>query len=557
MASGFAQHYVECTTCDSNAEYHCNTCQFDLCQACKETHQRKKKTENHEVVLYKEREEKVQERCCTHSDKIYDACCKECEIPVCIKCIMESHSCHAIVEIEVMFNEKLEMFTKQIQELKEKIIPQCEDIQKNISQKMENCRKSLSQIRSDLLATAQSIKDLVDLILKEKTENLSKIEDSLMKELQSHEKEMKTYTDDLNSIIEDVEVLRRTGKKAEFIIKHKEKLLIHHLESLGDMFYTPTPSFTSCSVSKEQIEKLFGDVVEKPKIPLPGTSDLHRLVEKARFFPPYFEIAMTFEEIGHIDVSGVNKIHHIVFQDENTFWVNDGSECLRQTDMQGQILHTIKTASNGDGIHTFTEHGILYIAPNKRDIHLSGREGKVRDLITINDWDLKSVYKSRLNGDIFVGMRKESTDARVTRYNENGEILQHIQYTKQHIGSNPNPHFITENRNGDVIVTSNGNKKVVVVMDRSGRYRFSYTGNPGNSIANPWGVVTDILKNILICDSDNKRIQIINEDGMFLAYINVPNAYGFLSAVDVDDMHYVWVGFSSSGTIRKFRYLQE
>ncbi|XP_062598036.1 tripartite motif-containing protein 2-like [Saccostrea cucullata] len=179
---------------------------------------------------------------------------------------------------------------------------------------------------------------------------------------------------------------------------------------------------------------------------------------------------MTFEEIGHIDVSGVNKIHHIVFQDENTFWVNDGSECLRQTDMQGQILHTIKTASNGDGIHTFTEH---------------------------------------------------------------------------------------ENRNGDVIVTSNGNKKVVVVMDRSGRYRFSYTGNPGNSIANPWGVVTDILKNILICDSDNKRIQIINEDGMFLAYINVPNAYGFLSAVDVDDMHYVWVGFSSSGTIRKFRYLQE
>ncbi|XP_062598037.1 RING finger protein 207-like [Saccostrea cucullata] len=188
MASGFAQHYVECTTCDSNAEYHCNTCQFDLCQACKETHQRKKKTENHEVVLYKEREEKVQERCCTHSDKIYDACCKECEIPVCIKCIMESHSCHAIVEIEVMFNEKLEMFTKQIQELKEKIIPQCEDIQKNISQKMENCRKSLSQIRSDLLATAQSIKDLVDLILKEKTENLSKIEDSLMKELQSMKK---------------------------------------------------------------------------------------------------------------------------------------------------------------------------------------------------------------------------------------------------------------------------------------------------------------------------------------------------------------------------------
>ncbi|XP_062594826.1 RING finger protein 207-like [Saccostrea cucullata] len=285
MASGFAQHYVECTTCDSNAEYYCNTCQFDLCQACKETHQRKKKTENHEVVLYREREDKVQERCSTHSDKIYNACCKECELPVCIKCITESHSCHAIVEIEDIFNQKLEVFNKQIQDLKEKIIPQCEDVQKNISKEIENCRKTLSQIRSDLLTTAQSIKDLVDFILKEKTEKVSKLEESLMKELQSREKEMKTYTNGLNSIIEDFEDLRRTDKKAEFIIKHKEKLQIIPLQSLGTMFYTPPPSFTPCPVSKEQIEKLSGDIVEESQKPIPGTSDLHHLVHKASFFP--------------------------------------------------------------------------------------------------------------------------------------------------------------------------------------------------------------------------------------------------------------------------------
>ncbi|XP_048752280.1 uncharacterized protein LOC125663898 [Ostrea edulis] len=50
-----AQHFILCTLCDGNVEYHCNTCHDDLCSTCRRGHLRSNATKHHDVVIYSEK----------------------------------------------------------------------------------------------------------------------------------------------------------------------------------------------------------------------------------------------------------------------------------------------------------------------------------------------------------------------------------------------------------------------------------------------------------------------------------------------------------------------
>lgn len=50
-ASTTAQHFLECEECEENpAKYFCKTCAGHLCELCKNIHERKKITKNHEIL---------------------------------------------------------------------------------------------------------------------------------------------------------------------------------------------------------------------------------------------------------------------------------------------------------------------------------------------------------------------------------------------------------------------------------------------------------------------------------------------------------------------------
>ncbi|XP_052672751.1 uncharacterized protein LOC128155189 isoform X2 [Crassostrea angulata] len=91
------------------------------------------------------------------------------------------------------------------------------------------------------------------------------------------------------------------------------------------------------------------------------------------------------------------------------------------------------------------------------------------------DWTPISIHSSHINGDMLVGMRKDGGGARVTRYNKKGEEIQNIQKDNKGQELYGTTHYITENINGD-ICTSDYDNKTVVVVNKSGQRRFSYTG---------------------------------------------------------------------------------
>ena len=100
----------------------------------------------------------------------------------------------------------------------------------------------------------------------------------------------------------------------------------------------------------------------------------------------------------------------------------------------------------------------------------------------------------------------------VTRYNRTGDLT--FESTDHSLYCHPQ--YITENDNGDVVV-SDDERHAVVVTSQSGKHRFSYQGHPSNAGLEPKGICTDALSHILVCDYKTYSVQLIDKNGQFLS----------------------------------------
>ena len=240
---------------------------------------------------------------------------------------------------------------------------------------------------------------------------------------------------------------------------------------------------------------------------------------------------------------------------------------LVQTDLHGNLLQDIGTNNEDEGYHTVTEDdNLVYIDIDEKVINRISPDKKITKFIKTGDWKPLSVHSSRINGDIMVGMMKDK-EAKVTRYySKTGKEIQNIKKKNRGQELYSYPHYITENINGD-ICTSDYNKRAVVVVDKTGKHRFSYKGQMSGF--RPYGICTDVLGHILFCDSSSRIVHLLKQDGEILKYIHVhPQKSGVQSdvlfqlklagprAVCVDGENNLYVGQLGSNTLTVYKYLE-
>nr|XP_034308983.1 uncharacterized protein LOC117683576 [Crassostrea gigas] len=144
---------------------------------------------------------------------------------------------------------------------------------------------------------------------------------------------------------------------------------------------------------------------------------------------------------------------------------------------------------------------------------------------------------------------------KVTRYNQGGQVTQTIIHDSTGRGLYNSPNFITENNNGDIVVSDNNSifwSGAVVVTERGGRHRFSYIGHPSKSGLRPHGICTDALSHILVCDCKTKTVQRIDRDGQFLSYLLTESIEMGGLSFDINT-HRLWVGYYSE--VYVYRYI--
>eukprot|EP00105_Crassostrea_gigas_P002376 XP_011414879.1 PREDICTED: tripartite motif-containing protein 3 [Crassostrea gigas] len=564
-----AQHYLVCGTedCKKNCQFYCNDCHHRMCEQCRDKHQKNRKTMNHELVPYKQRKRQLpMQKCKIHPTKDIDLLCEECQIPLCSKCATtKEHRGHVFTDLEMVFTEKCSSCNAEITKIRSYFEPTSQDLKQEIARDVTEIKKIMEGIRKSVKAESDALKNLVDTVTSDKMEQVDKIEHSLLQTLNSQNQEIDDYINYLNDLVRTFYGYLSPSNIEQLTFALKSENLI--IRPIPETSKPVPPVFTAGQYSKEDVAKLLGKItvpnikpgnrkiksMETVSIRLKPTGKQRKQERQKSDVKQTLSLSSSVTKVREYTL-GVDDVFHISLGKSGRLWVSDDDGNIIQIDLQGNQLQKIHTSGISEGCHTLTQDGdLIYTDRDNKVINRITPDNTITEFIKTGDWKPLSIYSSHINGYILVGMKKDGK-GKVTRYNKTGEEIQNIQRDNKGQGLYDTPHYITENINGDVCV-SDYNKHAVVVVDKSGQHRFSYTGQ--GSGFTPFGICTDVLGHILVCDVISKTVHLLDQDGQFLSLL-LTEQQGVEDpcSVCVDDENNLWVGQDFTNTVTVYKYLQ-
>uniref|UniRef100_A0A8W8JD61 B box-type domain-containing protein n=1 Tax=Magallana gigas TaxID=29159 RepID=A0A8W8JD61_MAGGI len=565
-----AQHYLVCGTedCKRNCQFYCNPCHQRLCETCRDEHQKSPDTKEHEVVTYKQRKPQLpEEKCNLHPNRNVEILCKECNVPLCAKCIfMKEHTGHQLDDLEEKYAEKVAFCRSEISKIQDYYLSTSQGLKKEIREDVMEIKKTMDNIRNSIKAEAESLKELVDRVTSDKLEQANKIEETLLKTLNLQEKTYEDYTEYLEKLLKE---FHRYKSITNFRVLFSEDFDKLKIQSIPETTQLVLPVFTAGQFYKDDVSKLLGSVNFpnikpdnrriKPmenastQLKLPG-KQMRRDAEKSDM-KQTLSLSSSVTKVREYKVPGVDSVCHISLGKSGRLWASDKSGNLVHADLEGNQLQKIQTSGEDEGYHTVTQDGdLIYTDRKNKVINRITQDNTITEFIKTGDWEPISIHSSHINGDILVGMIKDG-EVKVTRYNKTGKEIQNIQRDNKGRELYRYPYYITENINGD-ICTSDFIKYAVVVVNKSGQHRFSYTGQ--GSEFYPCGICTDLLGHIIVCNSffGNSTLDIIDQDGQFLSQL-LPQQEISPCCVCVDVESHLHVGqfYFNTKTVTVYKYL--
>ena len=268
-------------------------------------------------------------------------------------------------------------------------------------------------------------------------------------------------------------------------------------------------------------------------------------------------------------VAGVDHCYHISCVTPDRVWINDLNSLILADIKTGVTLKRLPIVPAINlailGLHSVnSECELIYI--ENSTIKKYCNDMTTKTVLKMkkrrkSDWHPLCLCCCQSTDDLLIVKMKFNTEeSQVARYNKQGKLTQTIQKDKDGQALYTLPRFITENNNGDVVVSNQIDKSngAVVVTNRGGRHRFSYTGQPPESKFLPLGICTDAFSNILVCDISKYIVQIIEENGRFYRSLGlesggIPNP---LLSLSYDfNTHRLWVGLLDKNEVYANRYI--
>nr|XP_034333806.1 uncharacterized protein LOC105343600 [Crassostrea gigas] len=550
-----------CSKCLGDTKYVCISCPCDLCLQCKENHVRDLKTIDHNVALYRGEFNNIQKNqiCVRHPNKFYGKYCEPCQVPVCDSCSehepqgfrishfnrqSQQKILHVLVGLKETYRKKQQQHRGTIHTIRGEALFYRPFLLTGAKDDFETCRTEFSNRQSEMFKKAQKLKSCLDSVLRNfdfKHRCLKKM------------KKMKRYLTSIQSYEFSYEQSASTSVKFLLFIKRRCLPQIQHSPYVPH--HTSQLSMTKSLNKEDVMESLSGiKLTERGKRSV-GNKHLLKLMSGPEF---------------HHSISLTNLIfcYHISHVTSDRVWVSDNENNLILTNTAGETLHHLKDCRSvhlysGNGIHTVnSESDLLYIDMDN-NINKLLKDMKTTSTFierTDSTWEPQCMYWSPCTGDLLVGMFFYNHNSRckmwgkVTRYNYTGQLTQTIQEDNTGKKMFGHPICITENNNGDVVVSDSD---AVVVTDFGGRHRFSYTEHPSGSSLCPCGICTDALSHILVCDSRTNTVQMIDSDGQFLSHLLIrPSGIFTPSCLSYDiSTHLLWVGSYKNNKMCVYRYI--
>nr|XP_034319547.1 uncharacterized protein LOC117687320 [Crassostrea gigas] len=506
----------QCSKCPGDTAYYCVSCPCDLCPQCKENHVKDLQTIDHDVVSHRDKINYIptQEICVRHPSHVYTKYCDPCQVPACNNC--QTHRKHTQIDVTTAYKTKRQQHRGTIHTIRSEALFYRPVLLTGIKADVKTCHTEFSPLQSEMLTKAQNLKELIDYV----------VYDLLNYVLCYFDFKHRCKKQKIKMIRHIVRLRRYehryvqpafTFSALQFLSFTKTALPQIHLT-----LHTSQLSMTESLNKEDVMESLSAIQITERGNRRVGNQCLLKLTSGAELHQS-------------LTLTGVDCCDHISCVTSDRVWVSDINN-LMLTDTTGVPLHRVEDSCRDlyRGLHTV----------NKR---------------TDSTWWPQCVYWSPSTGDLLVGMWNNDTKTgKVTRYNQSGQLTQTIQYYNTGRGLYRSPNYITENNNGDVVVSDYVYPSgVVVVTERGGRHRFSYTGHPSGSRLLPCGICTDALSHIMVCDGRTITVQMINKDGQFLSHLLTKSQEmrrPWSLSYDVNT-HRLWVGSWNNNKVWVYRYI--
>ena len=574
-----AQDVIRCGLCrTSMAQMQCDTCYVNLCKACVGDHMLSEDSMDHRVVRLKIRKSSPVYPCCKpHTNKTCEMYCQACDLPICTECVASGvHKDHRISQIIKILECCKQYIQEDNLELQTQITPLYQKMLKRMLQRMKEIEENCEEADKAINKHGEYWHEEVDKIV-------SRLKTELQRSKEGKLNNLKDQVSDIKHTI--FKISSTVGFNNDILKSNNFERAIGYTAQNDEFRKGPVcndvlvPTFKAKKYQQEKFAELFGSLstVESEVLRIPSPVLSHE-VEQA---------LMNKVQIITMIPTGIPFLQDIALQGTEKIWAHGKKDTVVKlfNIHESKKIKSFKVLSmisfygyHSNGISVTKGGDLIYCCSLYNTVNTVVAE-RTNILISLQDWSPRGVCITS-EGDMLISMTHKENPPKVVRYS--GIVdKQTIQYDAE-----GKPQFLiddclylAENKNKDICVSGKG--KVVVVRDmgtvrfiyggfyssedrnqplsplsRRRRWRFVHAGHYRSQAFNPKGVATDSHCHILIADSNNKCVHIIDQDGYFLRHIDCGMKEPWGLCIDSDDFLFVADSRQNSGEIEKIKYLK-
>lgn len=524
-----------CHQCKNDTEFYCGTCTVNFCVVCKDKHVTDLSNKGHTVMIYREQNEYIltKEESAKHSDIIFERYSTSDE-PNCPDLAKEEKLC----ELKRKQHQEIIDLARSDVLFHRSVMSLC------IRSDVETLHDEISQCRLEMLRKANTMRKRIDDMLDFISSKYVRLLNSI-----THKQKVK-MTRHIATIQMYDETYELSGNIPLRVFLFRMKVLLPNIQK-NLILAQHSRLCSKDSFHREKVVDLLSEI------------QMNKTEKRSVSLDRMLKIIYPSVLHGQLSTSkaNLNCCIHISCLPHNKVWICDKSKLVLM-DTSGVVYHRLNGIWNHvhiTGLHSVNQNQeLIYISSDSNLIKLS-EDMKTMSIFFKREkskWRPQCLVCSHSSGDVLVGMWEVGTDrGKIMRLNSIGEIKDTIEKDKNNDNLYKNPMFITENNNGDIVVSDLN--RCLVVTDRGGEHRFSYTGHPTGSGLTPCGICTDIFSNILVCDKRTNTVQMIDKDGTFM-YFLLTESDGIFKpwglCYDIIS-HLLWVGSDSNNVVKIFRYI--
>ncbi|XP_052677682.1 uncharacterized protein LOC128158765 [Crassostrea angulata] len=546
-----AQDVPRCDLCETAIVHsYCDFCHFNLCMSCIGKHI-SDGYDKHKIVPFQERRlTLIFPKCETHPQKNCKFQCKDCNnIFVCSSCMAsEQHGRHKFVEVTEVFKKKKDDIKKDTQEFQNHISPTYEEIALDLENQLANLDGGYEKLTTTMSKQGEQWHREIDIVINKMKTELSEIKEKHRDILQKHLNEIKQIQ---FLIKETLQAIRKIEKSTEVSTTIEYSSKIREFSKLPPKVSLPT--FIPKPIDREKLYSLFGQITPLSTATEENVLSLNQPKTSVRELLDEPELVTTIQ-------TGYKKLYNVACVNEDRIWTSGETNDIKCFNSKGSLVRTFKIKSEEmpNDIAVNSDGNLLYCDGTDGTVNIV-KNGQTEELIRLPEWTPTQLCVTS-TGDLLVTMfSDDETQSKVVWYSGSTE-KQTIQFDdkgKPLYSGNDGMKYITENRNHDICV-ADYQAGAVVVVNQDGKLRWRYTGHPSvtkNKPFQPYGITADSQSHILTADSDNHCIQILDQNGKFLQYIDncvLRDPFGL--CVDNNDNLFVCEFYK--GNVKKIKYLK-